>query len=102
MLRIEAYKFTGIFGLTILVVILLLYRKTKVITDPIKKLVQSVNRITDGHLNERAEVTGTNEITRLSEKFNLMIAQLEEYYNELEQKVRERTAEIEKQKEEIL
>jgi len=30
-----------------------------------------------------------------------MIAQLEEYYNELEQKVRERTAEIEKQKEEI-
>ena len=68
---------------------MLLYRKTKVITDPIKKLVMSVNRITDGHLNERAEVTGNNEITGLSEKFNLMIAQLEEYYNELEQKVRE-------------
>ncbi len=101
LLRVELFKFIGIFGLTLLVVILLLYRKTKVITDPIKKLVQNVNRITDGHLNERAEVTGNNEITRLSEKFNLMIAQLEEYYNELEQKVRERTAEIEKQKEEI-
>jgi serine phosphatase RsbU (regulator of sigma subunit) len=102
MLRLEAFKFIIIFGLTMLVVVLLLYRKTKVITDPIKKLVQNVNRISDGHLNERAEVTGNNEITRLSEKFNLMIAQLEEYYNELEQKVRERTAEIEKQKEEIL
>ncbi len=102
MLRLEAIKFIGIFGLTMVVVILLLYRKTKVITDPIKNLVQNVNRISDGHLNERAEVTGNNEITRLSEKFNLMIAQLEEYYNELEQKVRERTAEIEKQKEEIM
>lgn len=101
LLRIELFKFIGIFGLTLLVVVALLYRKTRVITDPIKKLVQNVNRITDGHLNERAEVTGNNEITRLSEKFNLMIAQLEEYTNELEQKVRERTAEIEKQKEEI-
>jgi len=102
LLRLEAIKFLGIFGLTMVIVILLLYRKTKVITDPIKKLVQNVNQITDGHLNERADVTGNNEITRLSEKFNLMIAQLEEYYNELEQKVRERTAEIEKQKEEIM
>ncbi|MFC2113665.1 SpoIIE family protein phosphatase, partial [Bacteroidota bacterium] len=100
-LRVELFKFIGIFGLTLIIVVMLLYRKTKVITDPIKKLVLSVNRITDGHLNERAEVTGNNEITGLSEKFNLMIAQLEEYYNELEQKVRERTAEIEKQKEEI-
>ncbi len=102
LLRVEFFKFLGIFGVTLIVVVMLLYRKTKVITDPIKKLVQNVNRITDGHLNERAEVIGNNEITHLSEKFNLMISQLEEYYNELEQKVRERTAEIEKQKEEIM
>jgi sigma-B regulation protein RsbU (phosphoserine phosphatase) len=101
LLRLELFKFIGIFGLTMVIVVVLLYRKTRVITDPIKKLVQNVDRITNGHLNERAEVSGNNEITRLSEKFNLMIAQLEEYYNELEQKVRERTAEIEKQKEEI-
>jgi serine phosphatase RsbU (regulator of sigma subunit) len=102
MLRRELLKFILIFGLTLAVVIVLLYRKTKVITDPIKRLVMNVNRITDGHLNERAAVMGNNEITRLSEKFNIMIEQLEEYYNELEQKVRERTAEIEKQKEEIM
>jgi len=101
MLRTELLKFIPIFGITILIVTVLLYKKTKVITDPIKKLVQNVNRITDGHLNERADVVGNNEITRLSEKFNVMIEQLESYTNELEQKVKERTAEIEKQKEEI-
>ncbi|KPK86793.1 MAG: hypothetical protein AMS27_04255 [Bacteroides sp. SM23_62_1] len=101
MLRVELMKFILIFGITLLIVVILLYQKTKVITDPIKRLVQKVNRITDGHLNERADVVGNNEITRLSEKFNVMIEQLESYTNDLEQKVKERTAEIEQQKEEI-
>jgi serine phosphatase RsbU (regulator of sigma subunit) len=101
LLRHELINFLLIFGIAIIVVLVLLYRKTRVITDPIKKLVENVNRITNGHLNERAEVIGNNEIASLSEKFNLMIAQLESYYYELEEKVRERTAQIEKQKEEI-
>jgi len=97
----EMIKFLAVFGLTILVVVIMLSRKTRVITDPIKKLVINVNRITEGHLNERAEVNGNNEIASLSEKFNNMIEQLESYYNELEEKVRERTAEVVAQKEEI-
>ena len=100
-LRMELFKFIAIFSIAILVVMTLLYRKSKVITDPIKKLVSNVNRITAGHMNERAEVVGNNEITSLSEQFNNMIAELESYYNELEQKVRERTAEVVAQKEEI-
>lgn len=101
LLRNELIKFISIFGLTIFVVIILLYRKTKVITHPIKKLVEKVNRVTNGHLNERADVVGNNEITTLSQKFNSMIEELESYYNELEQKVEDRTAEIVRQKEEI-
>ncbi len=101
LLKNEMFKFIIIFGLTLIVVILLIYRKTKVITDPIKKLADSVVRITDGHLNERAAVVGNNEITTLSEQFNAMIEQLEAYTNELEEMVKERTAEIERQKEEI-
>jgi serine phosphatase RsbU (regulator of sigma subunit) len=84
-----------------LILTYLIYRKTRVITAPIKKLVENVNRITDGNLRERAEVVGNNEITRLTEKFNMMIAQLESYTYELEEKVKERTLKIEKQKEEI-
>lgn len=100
-LRNELLKSLLIFGVTLFVVIFLIFRKTQVITAPIKKLVENVTRITNGHLNERAEVLGNNEITTLSEKFNFMIERLERSYNELEQKVIERTAEIRKQKDEI-
>ena len=79
----------------------MLYKKTRVITHPIKKLVDKVNRVTDGHLDERADVVGNNEITTLSQKFNSMIEELESYYNELEQKVKDRTAEVVQQKEVI-
>jgi len=99
--RKEALRFIIIFLITMLFLSVVIYRKTKVITLPIKKLVENVNRITNGDLRERAEVTGNNEITRLSEKFNMMIAQLESYTYELEEKVKERTVKIEKQKEEI-
>lgn len=100
-LRNELLKSLLIFGATLFIVIFLIFRKTQVITAPIKKLVDNVTRITDGHLNERAEVLGNNEITTLSQKFNFMIERLERSYNELEQKVIERTAEIQKQKDEI-
>ncbi|MBK9390344.1 MAG: SpoIIE family protein phosphatase [Bacteroidetes bacterium] len=99
--RKEALRFSLVFALTMLFLSGVIYRKTKVITRPIKKLVENVDRITNGDLRERAEVTGNNEITRLTEKFNMMIAQLESYTYELEEKVKERTLKIEKQKEEI-
>lgn len=99
--RSEAMRFIIVFVITMLVLSVVIYRKTKVITLPIKKLVENVDRIMNGDLRERAEVLGNNEITRLSEKFNMMIAQLESYYYELEQKVKDRTIKIEKQKEEI-
>jgi methyl-accepting chemotaxis protein len=99
--RVEATRFILVFLITMLIVSILIYRKTRVITLPIIKLVENVDRITNGNLRERAEVTGNNEITKLSEKFNMMIAQLESYYYELEEKVKERTLKIEKQKEEI-
>jgi serine phosphatase RsbU (regulator of sigma subunit) len=99
--RSEAIRFILIFAITMIILAYLIYRKTKVITLPIIKLVENVDRITNGDLRERAEVTGNNEITRLSEKFNMMVAQLESYYYELEEKVRERTERIEKQKEKI-
>ena len=101
LIKSEFIKFIIIFGITIIIVILLIYRKTLIITDPIRKLINNVNRITSGHLEERAQVVGNNEISSLSESFNVMIDQIENYYNELEQKVRERTYEIYQQKEEI-
>jgi serine phosphatase RsbU (regulator of sigma subunit) len=99
--RKEALIFSAIFGITMLVLAWLIYRKTRLITLPVRKLVENVDRITNGNLRERAEVSGNNEVTRLSEKFNMMIDQLEGYYYELEEKVKERTLRIEQQKAEI-
>ncbi len=101
LLKREFFKFLIVLGSTLAVVTALVYRKTRIITDPIKRLVNSVDRISDGRLSERAEVLGNNEITTLSTQFNNMIEQLEVLYNDLEDKVRERTAEVVKQKEEI-
>ena len=64
LLKRELMKFILLFALTIIVVTALIYRKTRVITSPIKKLVDNVDRITGGHLSERADVEGNNEITQ--------------------------------------
>lgn len=100
--RTELTRFAIIVLVTLIVVTILIYRKTRVITTPIKRLVDSVDRITNGHLTERVEVAGNNEITKLSQRFNTMIAQLESYYNELEEMVRVRTNKIEEQKKHIM
>lgn len=94
-------SFVLIFVLVLFTISFLIFQKTRMVTDPIKKLVTNVNRIADGNLNERAEVVGNNEITTLSVKFNVMIEQLEELYTDLDKKVKERTAEVVAQKEEI-
>jgi len=98
---IRLLVFVGIFIAVLISIISLIYSRTRLITNPIRKLVTNVNRIADGNLSERAEVAGNNEITTLSQKFNVMIEQLEELYTDLDKKVKERTAQVVAQKEEI-
>ena len=93
--------FVMVFVGVLIIIIVMIYRNTRNITNPIRKLVTNVNRIADGNLSERAEVAGNNEITTLSQKFNVMIEQLEDLYNDLDKKVKERTAQVVAQKEEI-
>ncbi|MBC7863765.1 MAG: SpoIIE family protein phosphatase [Bacteroidia bacterium] len=85
--------------LTVLPLFLLIWFGTKRLTNPIKILAQKVNRISSGSLNERVEIKGNNEITELSSHFNKMVNDLQDSYNTLEQKVKDRTSELEHQKE---
>ncbi|HCT31013.1 MAG TPA: hypothetical protein DIW31_09835, partial [Bacteroidales bacterium] len=98
---VRLFSFVIIFIAVLVLIITHIYRQTRNITNPIRKLVHNVNRIADGNLSERAEVAGNNEITTLSQKFNVMIEQLEELYTDLDKKVKERTAQVVAQKEEI-
>lgn len=100
-LKRELLTFFVLFGIIIVALVFMIYKKTRLITSPIKKLVENINRIRDGDFKERAEVEGNNEIATLSEQYNMMLEKIEQYYSELEQKVIERTAQISKQKDEI-
>lgn len=97
----ELFIFSLIFGLTIVVLFIVILFATRSIIKPLDRLVEKVNKISRGNLSERANVKGSKEITKLAFHFNQMLEKLEEFYNDLEQKVIERTAEISQQKEEI-
>ena len=94
----EIIRFTKIILLLILPLIILVYYRAKTIIEPLKKLSAKTNQIRIGNLNERADVTGAIEIAELSKNFNHMVSELQESYEGLEQKVKERTKEIQLQK----
>lgn len=99
LVRNELKKFVFIFFVTVIPLIILVYFRARKITNPIKKLIAKVKIIRGGNLSERISVEGNNEITELSLNFNKMVSDLQESYEGLEQKVRDRTLEISHQKE---
>lgn len=97
----ELQRLILIFGLSLILLSLLIYQRAQSITRPIQHLAESAKKIKEGDIEIRAKIEGRNEIASLAEHFNAMMERLANYYNELEQKVRERTAEVVAQKEEI-
>ena len=93
-------------GLTLLVVlvgILLTIFLVNIFIKPVKRLVQATEKIAKGDLSYSVEVTAKDEIGILASSFNQMTISLresrekiEEYNRTLENKVRERTIELEK------
>ncbi|MAT45150.1 MAG: hypothetical protein CL609_22710 [Anaerolineaceae bacterium] len=66
-------------------------------SQPIIKLSETANDITAGKLETRAEVTSSDEIGILGQAFNLMTDQLRAAIGSLENRVAERTKELELQ-----
>ena len=67
---------------------------TRGITDPVNKLVSASRAIARGDLSQRVDVQTKDEFGILGQSFNEMIAQRQQAYEELEIRVRERTAEL--------
>jgi anti-anti-sigma factor len=66
------------------------------ISGPLSALTQTALRITDGDLTQRAkETSGSSEIRLLTRTFNRMAAQLQDTLAGLEQRVADRTRELE-------
>ena len=65
------------------------------ITQPIKDLFKIVKTIAEGDLSKRAEVKSMDEIGRLASSFNEMADNLQESYKTVEDKVEQRTKQLE-------
>jgi serine phosphatase RsbU (regulator of sigma subunit)/HAMP domain-containing protein len=95
----ELIQFLVLLLFTVIPLSILIYVRSKAITRPIQKLTEKAQLISAGELHHKVEVYGHNEISSLSETFNIMVTKLRESYNTLEQKVIERTMQLKQQKE---
>ncbi|NJR21253.1 MAG: response regulator [Richelia sp. CSU_2_1] len=69
------------------------------ITDPILKLQQASEAIATGELDRTVEINEIEELAGLARSFNQMAAQLKTSFSELEDRVAERTLELQQAKE---
>ena len=76
---------------------MIIYKKiTDVILKPINNLIDIAEKFSKGDLQQRAKIYKNDEIGKLSRVFNIMAEELDKHINHLEEKVKERTSEIEK------
>ncbi|NMF57794.1 SpoIIE family protein phosphatase [Pseudanabaena yagii GIHE-NHR1] len=86
---------TMLLSLVALVVVIVLGMLTaRLITAPILRVYQAANRLAKGDLGEQVTPSAIAEINELSNAFNKMSEQLKESFETLEDKVRERTADL--------
>ncbi|MCK4664562.1 MAG: SpoIIE family protein phosphatase [Bacteroidales bacterium] len=84
LLKNELFKIIIIFSIVIVISIILLYIRSKSLTQPIEFLVKTVNRITRGEHTDKIIISGNNEIAKLSEDINLMMEKIEERNKKIE------------------
>lgn len=90
-----------IISITIFLVVAIYLVIIKWIFKPIDDLILVSNEIAIGNLTTRATVVRDDEIGKLSNAFNFMAGKMFHLVNNLEQKVKERTAELEIANEEL-
>ncbi|MEE3719478.1 adenylate/guanylate cyclase domain-containing protein [Tumidithrix elongata RA019] len=69
------------------------------IVKPLQQLTAAAEQIRSGNLDTHVEIQAQNELGVLATTFNQMSSELSELYHSLEQKVAERTAELQHEKE---
>ncbi len=67
------------------------YFATRSISDPLKELIETFQKIEEGDLKQRVPVTATDELATVAMHFNRMVARLDNLQSTLEQQVKERT-----------
>ncbi len=65
---------------------LLLVAATTLMMRPVRRLIASVERIREGNFDERADIPGTEELSRLARSFNAMATSVQERERKLEER----------------
>ncbi len=86
--------FTALLGATILGVVLLVPLVTRQSLRPLTTLTQVVERLARGQFDQRVPIERSDEVGRLAESFNTMAGELSSMYRSLEDRVTERTYQI--------
>lgn len=92
------WRFGVIFLLTLVVLTVIVYFRSRKLTKPIKELALKTETISTDNLDQTIEITGSLELDLLSKNFNSMMQKLRHSYENLEDKVIERTQELQEQK----
>jgi len=97
---LRGVQFTMV-GLAIGAAVLMLYAMHLMVLDPLRRLSAGMDAIRGGDFEARVHVASHDEFAELAHDFNSMAARLESVYDELEGKVREKTARLESKRERI-
>jgi len=84
----------GVTGGLLLVILGLAFVISRSISIPVKKLTETAQMIASGDLNKKVEVKSKDEIGQLGDAFNVMTSKLKKSYEGLEEKVKQRTAQL--------
>lgn len=91
-------RFGIIFLLTVAILTVIVYFRSRKLTKPIQELALKTETISTDNLDQTIKITGSLELDLLSKNFNSMMQKLRHSYENLEEKVVERTHELQEQK----
>jgi len=80
--------------LALLLGAILSYYVSRAVSNPIRELIETFDKIEQGDLSQRAPITATDELGIVTMHFNRMVSRLDELQNTLEQQVVERTKQL--------
>lgn len=93
----KSIRISIVLSIIALIISIIIYMKsTAIILRPIYNLIDTTERFSKGDLFQRARIFRNDEIGKLSKAFNKMAEELYILINTLEEKVKERTVELEK------
>ena len=91
----------SLLGMAVLIAALLVYTGYVVVLEPVGELTQAVEKIQEGNFDVRIEHVSSDEFGLLATGFNEMAENLQSMYRNLEQKVAEKTSQLEEKKERL-